>query len=90
MALGAQRRDVLRLILGQGARLAAYGITAGLAAAFALTRLMATMLYGVKPDRCLDTSPRFRLLLAVVALAASYLPSRRAMALDPVDALRHE
>ena len=89
MALGAQRSDLLRMTLGQGARLAAYGIMAGLAAAFALTRLMATMLYEVKATDA-DTFAAIALLLGGVALAASYLPSRRAMALDPVNALRHE
>jgi putative ABC transport system permease protein len=89
MALGAQTHDVLKLILGQGARLAAYGIAAGVAAALGLTRLMAAMLYGVKATDAL-TFAFIALLLAAVALIASYLPSRRAMALDPVTALRHE
>ncbi len=89
MALGAQRSDLLRMTLGQGARLAAYGIMAGLAAAFGLTRLMASMLYEVKATDA-DTFAAIALLLGGVALAASYLPSRRAMALDPVNALRHE
>ena len=89
MALGAQRSDLLRMTVGQGARLAAYGIMAGLAAAFALTRLMASMLYEVKATDA-DTFAAIALLLGGVALAASYLPSRRAMALDPVNALRHE
>jgi putative ABC transport system permease protein len=89
MALGAQRSDLLRMTLGQGARLAAYGIVAGLAAAFGLTRLMTNMLYEVKATDA-DTFAAIALLLGGVALAASYLPSRRAMALDPVNALRHE
>ncbi len=89
VALGAQPRDVLGLILGQSARLAAYGIAAGLAAAFALTRLMAPMLYGVKPTDPY-TFAAIAVLLAAVALVASYLPSRRAMALDPIAALRRE
>ena len=89
MALGAQSKDVLKLILGQGARLAAYGIAAGLAAAFGLTRLMATMLYGVKATDAY-TFGFISLLLGAVALFASYLPSRRATALDPLTALRHE
>ena len=88
-ALGARPGDVLKLILGQGARLAAYGIALGLAAAFALTRLMANLLYGIKPTDAW-TFAAMSLLLGAVALAASYLPSRRAMALDPVAALRHE
>ncbi len=89
VALGAQPADVLKLILGHGARLALYGIAAGLAAAFALTRLLASMLYGVKPTDAY-TFVAIPVLLGAVALAASYLPSRRALALDPVTALRHE
>jgi putative ABC transport system permease protein len=89
MALGAQHSDVLQLILKQGARLAAFGIASGLAAALALTRLMATMLFGVKPTDAL-TFGGISVLLGIVALAACYLPARRAMALDPVTALRHE
>jgi putative ABC transport system permease protein len=89
MALGAQARDVLWLVVGQGARLAACGIAVGLAAAFALTRWMEAMLYGVNP-RDFRTLAAVSLLLGLVALAASYLPSRRAMALDPMAALRHE
>jgi putative ABC transport system permease protein len=89
VALGAQPGDVLKLVLGHGARLAGYGIAAGLAAAFALTRLMASMLYGVKATDAY-TFAAIPVLLGAVALAASYLPSRRALALDPVTALRHE
>jgi putative ABC transport system permease protein len=89
VALGAQPADVLKLVLGHGARLALYGIAAGLAAAFALTRLMASMLYGVKATDAY-TFAAIPVLLGAVALAASYLPSRRALALDPVTALRHE
>ena len=89
MALGAQPGDVLKLVLGQGARLAVYGIVAGLAVAAGLTRLMGAMLFGVNPTDAW-TFASTSILLAVVALAASYLPSRRAMALDPVTALRHE
>jgi putative ABC transport system permease protein len=89
VALGAQPGDVLKLVLGQGARLAGYGIAAGLAAAFALTRLMAAMLYGVKATDAY-TFAAIPVALGAVALAASYLPSRRALALDPMTALRHE
>jgi putative ABC transport system permease protein len=89
VALGAQPGDVLKLVVGHGARLAAYGIAVGLAAAFALTRLMASMLYGVKATDAY-TFASIPVLLGAVALAASYLPSRRALALDPVTALRHE
>jgi predicted permease len=89
MALGAQPADVRRLILGQGARLAVYGIVAGLLGAGALTRWMGTMLFGVGPTD-VWTYAAVSILLAVVALAASYVPSRRAMVPDPVIALRHE
>jgi len=89
LALGAQPGDVRRLILGQCARLAAWGIAAGLAAAFGLTRLMANMLYSVKPTDGY-TFASMAMLLGAVALMASYLPSRRAMALQPAAALRHD
>jgi putative ABC transport system permease protein len=88
-AMGAQRSDVLRLVVGQGAQLAALGIVLGLAGAVALTRFMASMLYGVKPTDFF-TFAAISLLLGAVALIASYIPSRRAMALDPMTALRHE
>ncbi|SPE35746.1 conserved membrane hypothetical protein [Candidatus Sulfopaludibacter sp. SbA3] len=89
MALGAQRGDIFRLVVGHGARLAALGIMIGLAAALRLTRLMVSMLYGVgRTD--FYTFASIALSLAVVALAASYLPSRRAMAVDPMVALRNE
>ncbi|HTP35807.1 MAG TPA: ABC transporter permease [Candidatus Acidoferrales bacterium] len=89
MALGAQPGDLLRLVVGEAARMALYGITAGLAISFAVTRLMATMLYSVNPTDAY-TFWGISILLALVALAASYLPSRRALALNPVNALRHE
>ena len=89
MALGAQPADVQRLILGQGARLAVYGIVAGLLGAGVLTRWMGTMLFGVGPTD-VWTYAAVSILLAVVALGASYVPSRRAMVPDPVIALRHE
>ncbi len=88
-ALGAQPWAVLRLILGEGARLAACGIALGMASAFALTRLMASLLYEVKPTDAW-TFAAVPLLLGSVALLASYIPARRAMTLDPVAALRHE
>ena len=89
LALGAQPADVLRLVVGQGAALAAGGIAAGLAAAFALTRWMSSMLFGVAATD-FNTFAGIAVLLGAVALVASYLPSRRGMALDPVTALRHE
>jgi putative ABC transport system permease protein len=89
MALGAEGRDLLKLVVGQGARLAALGIAIGLAAAYELTGLMKSMLFGVNP-RDFFTFATIAALLGVVALGASYIPSRRAVALDPVGALRHE
>jgi putative ABC transport system permease protein len=89
MALGALPEDVLRLVLGQGIRLAAGGIALGLVGAFWLTRIMSTMLYGIRPDDAW-TFAAVSILLAAVALAASFLPSRRAMSLDPIAALRHQ
>jgi ABC-type antimicrobial peptide transport system permease subunit len=88
ISLGAQPGDVLRLILGQCARLALLGISLGLAGAFALTRLMESMLFGVTPTDAY-TFTVISLLLGAVALVAGYLPSRRAMALQPAAALRH-
>jgi putative ABC transport system permease protein len=89
MALGALPADVLRMVVGQGARLAACGIAIGLVGAFWLTRLMSSMLYGVSPSD-VWTFALISILLAVVALLASYLPSRRAMLLEPVSALRRQ
>jgi len=89
IALGAQRRNVLRLILGQGAVLAVIGVMLGLGGAFALTRLMASLLFGVTPtDAAIFTS--VPLGLTVIALLASYLPARRATKVDPLVALRYE
>ena len=89
VALGAQRGDVLRLVLMQAGALAAGGVAAGLGAAWGLTRLMSTMLYRVAPTDTY-TFVAIPVLLGAVVLLAGYLPSRRAMALDPALALRHE
>jgi putative ABC transport system permease protein len=89
MALGAQRRDVLRIVLGRGAGLIGVGICIGLAAALATTRVMATLLYGVTASD-FPTLACVAALLALVALAACYIPARRAMNVDPVEALRHQ
>lgn len=89
MALGAGLPDVLALVVKQGAILAAIGIAVGLAAAFGLTRLMASLLYGVRPTDML-TFAVVPLVLAGVALLASYIPARRATRIDPMEALRYE
>ena len=88
MALGAQRRDVVQLVLVEGAKPALAGIAAGVAAAFGLTRLMANELFGVTPQDPL-TYATVAILLAAVALLACYLPARRAVRVDPMVALRH-
>jgi predicted permease len=89
MALGAQRSDVLLLILGHGARMAAAGIAVGLLAALGLTRLMSGMLFGIGATDPL-TFAGVSVLLALVALVACYIPARRAMKVDPMVALRYE
>jgi putative ABC transport system permease protein len=89
IAFGAQRRDVLRLVLGDGAKLACFGIAIGIAGAFALTRLMTSLLFEVKPTDP-ETFAVVAIVLAIVALAACYVPTRRAMRVDPMVALRHE
>ena len=89
MALGAQRKDVLRLVLGRGAVLAAIGVAVGALLAFALTRQMRSMIYGVSTEDPV-TFVAVSLLLMLVGVAACYLPARRAMRVDPMVALRHE
>jgi predicted permease len=89
IALGAQRSDVLRLIVGEGARLAAIGLVIGVAASLAATQLISSLLYGVKATDPL-TFLVVAVLLSAVALLASYIPARRAMRLDPMIALRYE
>ena len=89
LALGATRADVLRLVVGHGMALASAGIAIGLAAAWALTRSLGTLLYGVSPHDS-ATFAAIAALLAVVAFVASYVPARRATRVDPMRALRAE
>jgi ABC-type antimicrobial peptide transport system permease subunit len=89
MALGAQRRDILRMVLGRGLVLAAIGIAVGLGGAFAATRVLSSLLYSVGATDPLVFAG-VTLLLALVAVAASALAGRRATAVDPMIALRAE
>ena len=89
MALGAQPKDVLKLVLGQGLMLTVIGVVIGVGGALVLTRLMETLLFGVRatdPSTFVGVS----LLLTFVALLACYIPARRAMRVDPIVALRYE
>jgi putative ABC transport system permease protein len=89
IALGANRSDILKLVLGQGLHISLVGLAVGLAIALAVTRVNAAMLYGVKPTDP-ATFGGVSLLLAAVALLASYLPARRAARVEPLVALRYE
>jgi len=89
LALGAERGAILRMVVRRGMTLAAAGVAAGLAAAFAASRLLAGMLYGVKPGDP-ATYATVAAALAAIALAACYLPARRATRVDPIIALRAE
>ena len=89
MALGAQRRDVLRLVVGEGARLALSGVAIGIAASLFITRLLSSLLFGVSATDPI-TFAGVGALLSLVALLASYIPARRAMRLDPNRALHYE
>jgi putative ABC transport system permease protein len=89
MAMGAQRGDVLRLVIGEGMKLALIGALLGLGGALALTRLLKTLLFGVKPGDPLTLVAVSALLIAV-AFLASYIPARQAAKVDPMVALKHD
>ena len=89
MAFGAERSDVVAMVLRQGLALIGVGLACGFAASLALTRLLASLLFDVRPSDP-TTSAAVALALAAVALAASYLPARRAASVDPMIALRYE
>jgi putative ABC transport system permease protein len=89
VALGAQRASILRLVLAEGARMAAFAVGIGIVVSFVLTRLMASLLFGVSPADPL-TFAAVAILLSVVALLATYIPARRATKVDPMVALRYE
>jgi putative ABC transport system permease protein len=89
MAIGARPRDVFKMILGHGMKLALIGVGLGLIGAFALTRLMASMLFGVEPTDA-TTFGVLSMLLIGIALLACYLPGRRATKVEPTISLRYE
>ena len=87
IALGAQRRDVLRLVVRQGITLAMLGVLLGMAGAFGVTRVIGSLLYNVTPTDPISFGG-VAIFLTAIALLASYLPARRATAVDPIVALR--
>jgi predicted permease len=89
LALGAQRRDVMRMVLGEGLRVALLGVVVGIVAALGLTRLLTQMIFGVRAVDPL-TFAGVAILLTFIAMVACYIPARRAMRVDPIVALRYE
>jgi putative ABC transport system permease protein len=89
MALGAQLKDVLRMVLTYGVKLTVIGLALGLGAAFALARVLKTLLFGVTPTD-LTTFLFVSVVLLVIGLFACYIPARRATKVDPLVALRYE
>lgn len=89
IAMGAQPRDIIRLVVGQGLKFALWGIIIGLLASFALTRLMASLLYNVSATDPF-TFIIVGMILALTAMVAAYIPARRAASIDPILALRAE
>ena len=89
LALGAQRGDVLQMVLKHGATMALVGVAIGIGASFAMTRLMASLLFGVSAHDPV-TFAAVAILLILVALLACYIPARRATRVDPMVALRYE
>jgi len=89
MALGAQKKHVYGLVLGQGLRLAIAGVVIGLSVAFAISRAISALLFGVAPSDP-ATFGGVPLIFIAVASLASYIPARRATRVDPLVALRHE
>ena len=87
LTLGASPGNVQRLVLGEGMVLAGLGLVVGAASAFALGRLMASLLFGVSADDQVTFAGAF-IVIAAIALAACYLPARRASEVDPIEALR--
>jgi ABC-type antimicrobial peptide transport system permease subunit len=89
MALGAQRVDILKIVLGEGVRMVVFGVLAGLIGSAILTRFLQTLLFEIKPTDPI-TFGALTTLLVSVALLACLIPARRASRLDPLMALRHE